>query len=170
MGVGLFLPACATTPQAKDDLAKRKMLEMLMPSRIEIVEPFTRVRSFDDDPTPDGIELLIRAVNALDNPGLMLAGTIRVELFDHVPASGNNKGARLDHWDIELTTAQHQKRFWNQSTQMYEFRLGLDRKRVPVAEKYVLVVSYTSPLDEQFRDEYVISASRATLQQGAGRS
>lgn len=133
------------------------MLALLMPSRVEVVEPFTRVKSFDQDAEPDGIELLLQAVNALDNPGLMLAGDIRVELFEHIPGSADPKGRRFEHWNLELTTAAQQRRYWNQLTQMYEFRLGVDLSRIPPGDKYVLLVTYNSPLGEHLTDECVIT-------------
>jgi len=148
---------CASTPRGVDDPARRHLLALLMPSRVEIVEPFTRVKSFDDDATPDGIELLLQAVNSLDNPGLMIAGQVRVELFEHVAGSADQKGRRLEHWDVELATAAQQRRYWNQLTQMYEFRLGVDPTVMPNADKYVLLVTYNSPLGEHLTDEYVIS-------------
>ncbi|MGB2984521.1 MAG: hypothetical protein WBE26_01450 [Phycisphaerae bacterium] len=150
------LTACATPPRAADDAARREMLALLMPSRIEIVEPFTRVKSFDDDTTPDGIELLLQAVNSLDNPGLMIAGRVRVELYEYVPASGDQKGRRLEHWNIELTDAHLQRTYWNALTQMYEFRLGIDPTKIPAADKYVLAVAYDSPLGEHLTDECII--------------
>lgn len=155
--VWLAVAGCATTPQTANDRESRELLALLMPSRIEIVEPFTRVKSFDDDATPDGIELLLRAVNSLDNPGLMIAGGIRAELFEHVSGSADQKGRRLEHWDVELATAAHQRRYWNQLTQMYEFRLGVDPSVMPQADRYVLLVTYNSPLGEHLTDECVIS-------------
>ncbi|UCC32161.1 MAG: hypothetical protein JSU86_07740 [Phycisphaerales bacterium] len=154
---------CAAPPRALDDAAQRKMLALLMPSRVEIVEPFTRVKSFDDNATPDGIELLIQAVNALDNPGLMIAGRVRVELYEYVPASADQKGRRLEHWDIELTTAHEQRTYWNALTQMYEFQLGIDPAKIPPADKYVLAVTYTSPLGDRLTDEFLISYKTATV-------
>lgn len=160
---------CASTPRAVDDPARRDLLTLLMPSRIEIVEPFTRVKSFDDDTTPDGIELLLRAVNSLDNPGLMIAGQVRVELFEHVAGSADQKGRRLEHWDVELATAAQQRRYWNQLTQMYEFRLGIDPTVMPKGDKYVLLVTYNSPLGEHLNDECVISyRSGASASPSAG--
>jgi hypothetical protein len=159
--VGLLIVAvlagCETTPPTGGrDPEQEAMLALLMPSRIEIVEPFTRVKSFDGDTTPDGIELFLRAVNALDNPGLMIVGEIRVELYEHVPASGSIRGRRLEHWNIELSTVRHQRTHWNQLTQMYEFRLRVDPSAVPFSRKYVLVVTYNSPLGEHLVDEFVI--------------
>lgn len=156
--MGLFLAGgCQTTPSVLDDDAKRRMLALLMPNRIEIVEPFTRVKSFDDDSTPDGIELLIQAVNSLDNPGLMIAGNVRIELYQHVPASANRTGKRLELWEVQLATKEHQRTYWNQITQMYEFRLEVDPSVIPLDEKYVLQVTYNSPLGEHLTDECILN-------------
>ncbi len=157
---------CASAPRIPVDAAARQaQLSLLMPSRIEIVEPFTRVKSFDDD-VPDGIELLVQAVNSLDNPGLMIVGDVRIELYEYVPASGNRKGRRLEHWDIELSTAKHQRTYWNQLTHMYEFHLGLDPTRIPLADKYVLLVTYNSPLGEHLADEFVLEMPPTSLSRG----
>lgn len=165
-----FVTGCATPPRAMDGAGGREMLDLLMPSRIEIVEPFTRVKSFDDDTTPDGIELLLQAVNSLDNPGLMIAGAVRVELYEYVPASGDQKGRQLERWDIELTTAEHQRTHWNGLTQMYQFRLGIDPTRIPPAGKYLLAATYNSPLGERLTDECLISYRPAAGPRGARSS
>ena len=145
------------------------MLALLMPTRIEIVEPFTRVKSFDDDSTPDGIELLLQAVNSLDNPGLMIVGDIRVELYNYVPASGNRKGARIEMWDVRLSTKKEQRTYWNRITQMYEFRLAVDADTIPTANKYVLLVTYNSPLGDHLTDECIIARRTSTLPLGSSR-
>lgn len=148
---------CAAPQPAPTDAAQREMLALLMPTRVEIVEPFTRVKSPDDSAAPDRIELLIQAVNALDNPGLMVIGHVRAELFEYVPASAERKGRRLEHWNVDLTTEKQQRTYWNAMTQMYEFRLGVDPARIPPADKYVLAVTYTTPLGDHLSDECVIS-------------
>ena len=157
-----WLLGCASTPPATNDAAQRQMLSLLMPGRIEIVEPFTRVKSFDDDPAPDGIELLLQAVNSLDNPGLMIVGDVRVELYEHVPASADRKGRRLEQWDVKLSTTEHQRTYWNPITQMYEFRLAVDPNTIPPAEKFVLLVTYNSPLGEHLSDECLIARQITT--------
>lgn len=162
------LIGCVSPPRPADDAATRQMLALLMPSRVEIVEPFTRVRSFDDDALPDGIELLLQAVNSLDNPGLMIAGRVRAELYEFLPASGDRKGRRLEHWSIELANADQQRRYWNTLTQMYEFRLGIDPTKIPAADKYVLLVTYSSPLGERLTDECLIHYQVAQRRAGLG--
>lgn len=147
---------CATTPDYTDPKARQKALELLMPERIEIVKPFTRVKSFDDNASPDGIELLLQAVNPLGNVGLMIVGVIRVELYEHVQASGIPTGKRLDSWTIDLASEESQRRYWNHVTQMYQLRLKINPAVVSVARRYVLVVTYTSPLGEHLTDDCVI--------------
>lgn len=151
----LLLCACRAPTHPVDETSQRQMIALLMPRRIEIVKPFTRLKSFDDDPVPDGIELLVRAINALDSPGIMV-GHVRVELYEYAPASAEPKGHRLEHWDIDLTSPEDQRRYWNALTQMYEFRLGVDAKAIPRADRYVLLVTYDSPLGERLTDQYLI--------------
>ena len=162
------LCGCAPAPAVRDAAAQRNLLALVMPSRIEIVEPFTQVKSFDDNRTPDGIELLLQAVNSLGNAGLMVAGDIRVELFEHVRASGDRKGQRLERWDVELSTEEHQRTHWNQVTQMYEFRLRVDPTVIPLADQYVLVVTYNSPLGEHLTAECVIGHQPSAGPLGGG--
>jgi len=164
-----MVAGCHAPPSAADLEAQRAMLALLMPARIEIVEPFTRVKSFDQDDTPDGIELFLRAVNALDNPGLMIVGQVRVELYQYVPASADPKGARLVDWTVDLSTRQQQQMFWNQLTQMYELRLGLDPATIPPASRYVLLVTYRSPLGEVLTDDFVIQQPSGPRAAGSPR-
>ncbi len=156
----LGVAGCASGPALSGDIAQQDMLALLMPSRIEIVEPFTRLRSFDADDIPDGIEVLLRAVNSLDNPGLMIVGSVRVELFEHVPASANQKGKRVEQWTVDLGSVSQQRKHWNRLTQMYEFRLGVNRASIPGVGRYVLSVTYTSPLSEHLTDEFVMEELR----------
>ncbi|MEK6676362.1 MAG: hypothetical protein AABZ47_11995 [Planctomycetota bacterium] len=161
---------CAQKQHVVSDPAQRQMLSLLMPQRIQIVEPFTRVRSFDDDDSLDGIELLVQAVNALDDPGLMVVGNIRVELYEYLPASGEPRGRLLEHWDVDLSTAKDQKVFWNKMTQMYEFRMAVDPTLIPPAEQYVLGVTYTSPLGEHLTDDCLIRYRSTGFQPGTART
>jgi len=163
----LTATGCKSAPRAGSDEARREMLSLLMPSRIEIVKPFTRAKSFDRDNSPDGIELLLRAVNSLDNPGLMIVGHMRVELFEFVEASAEPRGRRLDYWDIDLSSAARQKTFWNQLTQMYEFRLEVDPSVLPRQRSFVLAVTYNSPLGEHLTDHCVVDFGGPGMAQGS---
>lgn len=157
-------------PTVVDEDARRSMLALLMPSRIEIVEPFTRVTSFNQTTTPDGIEVLLQAVNSLDNPGLMIAGDIRIELYEYLAASADPKGRRLEHWNVELSTAKQQREHWNHVTQMYEFRLRVDTAVIPDAKQYVLAVTYNSPLGDHLMDTCTIGYRPTTRPFGERRT
>ena len=151
----LVVTGCATAP-ISHDATQLQALSLLMPKRIEIVEPFTNVKSFDDNATPDGIELLLQAVNSLDNPGQMIVGNMRFELYEYVPASGDRRGRRLEYWDLALATAESQRDHWNQVTQMYEFRLRVDPAVLPIEDRYVLAVTYNSPLGDRLSTDCLI--------------
>lgn len=167
--VGLAPAACTPKPDQTLDPGERQMMSLLLPTRIEIVEPFTSVRRFGEAEEPRGVELLLQAVNALDNPGLMIVGRVRVELFDYVKASAEPKGRRLDYWNIELATTEQQRLYWDSITQMYRFRLALDPAAIPPAEKYLLSVTYVPPLGEILTDECVIQAREDRGATGMGR-
>ncbi len=164
-GLVLAGGACRTAqPGSADPVARDRMLEMLMPSKVEIVSPFTRIAPVVDGGS-DGeldlqLELLMRASNALDNPGLMVVGDVRIELYEYRPASGEPRGRQLARWVIPLEQEDDQRTFWNPVTQMYEFRLGLSRDSVPAEDRYVVLVTYNSPLGSHLSDEATIDVSQ----------
>jgi len=133
---------------------------LLMPERVGIM-PFTRVESFDDDERPDGIALLLRPINVLGDP-VNVVGRIRAELYTFVPASGLRAGSRLAVWEVTLNTEQDQRRYWSSTTQMYEFHLELNTDVVPSQPKYVLAVTYNTPLGTHLTDEYILETPIAS--------
>jgi len=150
-----LLHGCATPPRAQSDRSADASFSLLMPQRIRIVQPFTRVQG--DNDRPDVIELLLQTVNALDNPGLMIVGRLRVELYEYMPASADSKGRQLEQWNVDLSTEDDQRAYWNALTQMYEFRLAVDRSRIPLEDKYVLAVTYDSPVGDRLSDQCLIA-------------
>ena len=154
-----LLQACASSPNGRTQRSADASFSLLMPQRIRIVQPFTRVQS--DNDRPDAIELLVQAVNALDNPGLMIIGRLRVELYEYMPASADQRGRQLEQWSVDLSSEEDQRAFWNSLTQMYEFRLAVDRNRIPVADKYVLAITYDSPAGDRLADQCLITHRRS---------
>ena len=75
---------CNTPPRSAEVRLDQEALKLLMPSRIEIVEPFTQVMNLEGGGLPDCIEVSLQATNSLDNPGLMIAGRLGVELFEQL--------------------------------------------------------------------------------------
>jgi hypothetical protein len=170
----IALPAamvgCAQPPPPVSVEARREVLSLLMPDRINIVKSFTRAARFNSEDRADGIELFVQAVNKFDDPGLMIVGTVRVELFEHIPASGDHRGQRHENWDIDLSTSRHQESYWNGLTQMYEFRLGINPKTIPPADRYILAVTYVSPFDERLSDEFVVDFRESALRPASFRA
>jgi hypothetical protein len=152
---------CRSTGPVTELEEREAALALLLPSEIEIVAPFTKLKSFSESDQPDGIEILLQARNALDNPGLMIAGTVRIELYSYLQASAERKGRQLQKWTIPLQTEKQQKAHWNRLTQMYEFRVGVDVARIPRADRYVLLVTYRSPFGTFLTDELVLSPRAA---------
>lgn len=135
-----------------------EMVKLLLPDEIRIVEAFTGFRSFDQDERPDGIELLLQPMDTYGDP-VKIAGTVRVELYAFLPASGEPKGERLcEPWEVPLLTEQDQKRYWNNVTGMYEIPLKFPTDLSPKGDKFVLRVTYNTPLSEHMTDEFVMAA------------
>lgn len=172
----LLLCSCTSGLKLRTDReGDGEMVSLLMPCRIDIVEPFTRVRDFDHDNAEDGIELLLQAVNSMDNPGLQIVGDVRVELYEFVEASAEPRGKRLDQWHVDLSSVELQQKHWNQLTQMYEFKLEVDPAVLPRKRKFVLAVTYNTPQGVHLMDQCVIeydirglSAARTSEFQLAG--
>jgi hypothetical protein len=157
----LFSFGCATSRHARPSDAQEEMLTLLMPDRINIVEPFTpftRATRFDLEGPVNGIELFVQAVNRFDDPGLMVVGSVRIELFEYVPASADHRGRHLEQWEVNLTTPKH----------LYEFRLGLNPDAIPRADRYILSVTYVSPFEERLTDLSTVDFGEATARPSDG--
>jgi len=148
--------ACSQDRAGIDDGETRKMVELLIPQRVEIVEAFTDFESFDDDDIPDGIHLLIQASDAYGD-SVKIAGELRVELYTHQRASGEPKGRRVcDPWFVRIADKSDQRRYWNEVTGMYEIPLEFPADFASDADaaggSYVLAVTYNTPLDEHITE------------------
>ena len=136
-----------------ENVSEDEMFALILPASIRI-EPFTRPRSFDDDQIPDGIEVLVRPLDQFGDP-VKAVGTFHLELYRFKPASGDSKGDRLEFWEVQVATAKQIKQFWDRTSQMYQFQLGVDQlDRFAPNQKYVLVARYNSPQGEHLEDEY----------------
>jgi hypothetical protein len=168
--VGVLLAPMACSQKAVDvnDPATREQLSLLMPASVNIVGPFTRFCSFDHDGPFEGIELLLQPINSFGDP-VNIAGGLIVELYAFQKASGDNRGAKLEQWDIVIATERDQREYWNRTTSMYEFQLEFNTVSLAPGEKYVLEVIYNTPLGEHMLDDHVLEvpiAATATADAG----
>lgn len=159
--IALILGGCATSGSRARSDRSDQALALLLPTRIEIVGPSTRLHSPSGSGKPEVLELLLRGYTVLENPGAILVGDVRVELYTFQPASADNKGERICAWDISLRDKDQQHRFWNPIIQMYEFNLGIESAAIPRASKYVLSSTYRSPLETHLTDELVFDLTAA---------
>jgi len=137
------------------------MVELLLPQRVRIVEPFTEFTSFDDDERPDGITVLVQPIDSFGD-SVKIAGLVRVELYNYIQASGNRAGNRVcEPWEISLTTQSQQRRYWNTVTGMYEIPVKLPAGLSLGARKYVVVLTYNTPLETHLTDEATIELPTA---------
>jgi hypothetical protein len=134
---------------------RQEMFALMLPSEIKI-QPFTKIRSFDDDEMPDGILAVIRPLDRFGDPAKAV-GTFYFELWTFQKASGDHKGERLAFWERTIVSDQEVKLYWTRA-QMYEFQLAWDPgigTRKP-GKKFVLTATYRPPWDQTMQDEYII--------------
>jgi len=152
---GVLVGGC--TMFGQDDAAaftaQEEAVKMLLPERIKI-EPFTCVKSFDRDEIPDGIDVRLRPLDRFGDP-IKIVGTLQFELYSYRKASADRKGKQLQFWQVSLRSPKQQRRYWDATSQMYEFPL-LWEGSPPSTDKCVLLVTYQSPWDERLEDEYVL--------------
>jgi len=148
-----------TTTEATPD--QLTALGMLMPTSVKI-QPFTQVKSFDRDPVPDGIEVLVQPLDRLGDP-VKVVGRFTFELWTYRPASTDRKDRQIQFWEVVLDDNRDQKRFWDRTAQMYVFPLEVVPGVVPVEEgslgsgRFVLLAAYHTPEGSHLQDEFHIN-------------
>ncbi len=139
-------------PQERDRVA---MLSLMLPSEIKI-EPFTKVRSFNDDDIPDGILAIVRPVDRFGDP-VKAVGLFYFELWEYRQASQDRKGERIEFWDRPINSTDDVRIHWSRA-QMYEFQLAWTQGEGSIrpGRKYLFTATYRTPWDTTISDEYVI--------------
>ncbi|GMU21320.1 MAG: hypothetical protein AMXMBFR13_14130 [Phycisphaerae bacterium] len=130
-----------------------EMLSLMLPASIRI-EPFTTVRSFNQDDVPDGILMVVRPLDRFGDP-VKAAGLFYFELWTFVNASAERKGERLAFWDRMIASKEEVELYWTHG-QMYEFQLAWTAgvEGLVPDRKYILTATYRTPWDETIQDEY----------------
>jgi len=139
-----------------------QMLSLMLPQEIKI-QPFTQIKSFNQDEIPDGILAVIRPVDKFGDP-VKAVGLFYFELWSYENASSERKGQRLAFWDRVIGTKEEVRLYWTRA-QMYEFQLawtqGIDL--IKPGHKYLFTATYRTPWDETIRDEYVMDFQMPTV-------
>lgn len=135
--------------------ARADMLGLMLPASIKI-QPFTKIRSFNQDDIPDGILAVVRPLDKFGDP-VKAVGLLYFELWTYVEATGLPRGERLAFWERNITTAEEVKLYWTRA-EMYEFQLAWTAgiEAMQPGQKFILTATYRAPWDETFQDEFVI--------------
>lgn len=131
------------------------MLGLMLPQKIKI-QPFTKIKSFNEDEIPDGILAVVRPLDRFGDP-VKATGLFYFELWTYVEASGMPRGTRLAYWERNITSPEEVRLYWTRA-EMYEFQLAWTAgvEGLQPGQKFVLTATYRAPWDETFRDEYII--------------
>jgi hypothetical protein len=154
--VGLLISGCQSRGPSyiPTEPERVKMLSLMLPQEIKI-QPFTKIKSFNQDEIPDGILAVVRPLDKFGDP-VKAVGLFYFELWTYRDASNERKGERLAFWDRVIGSAEEVKLYWTRA-QMYEFQLAWTQgvEQIRPGRKYVLTATYRTPWDETIRDEYV---------------
>lgn len=161
IGILAILTGCHSTgpdrlPQEKERV---EMLSLMLPCELQI-EPFTKIRSFNDDDIPDGILAIIRPVDRFGDP-VKAVGLFYFELWEYREASEDRRGQRLEFWEKPITHVEDVKNHWSRA-QMYEFQLAWTQGggAIRPGRKYLFTATYRTPWDTTIQDQYVLEFPR----------
>jgi len=132
-----------------------EMLSLMLPDEIKI-QPFTKIKSFNDDSIPDGILAIVRPLDRFGDP-VKAVGLFYFELYSYQDASGQRKGERIEFWEKTIDSASEVRLHWTRA-QMYEFQLAWTKGAGAIQpdRKYLLTVTYRTPWDTTIQDERAI--------------
>lgn len=148
-----LLAGCKSNPTITP--AAGEAMSMLAVRQIKI-QPFTKIKSFDDDKIPDGIAVVVQPTDQFGDP-VKAVGHLYFELYAYQAASGERKGQRLEFWDRTIATPADMKLYWDRTAQMYQFPLAWTQgvPAVP-SRKLILTVTYRTPWDLTLTDELIM--------------
>ena len=139
-------------PQAAQGKVPRPV-DLLLPQKIRI-HPFTTLHTLEDR-NVRGIEARVEALDAFGDPTKAF-GDVRFELYDYRPNSPDNKGKRLNVWQVGIGDPGSNMAHWDHVTRSYLFKLELTKQTEP-AERYVLVAVFASPYTQRLFAEHVMT-------------
>lgn len=132
-------------------------INLLLPRTIRI-HPFTGTRSFDPAGGIKGIDVRIEAKDGFGDPTKAF-GDFRFELYTYIPYSPEPKGKRLAVWHESVIKPKKNLVHWDNIARRYQFKLQWDQG-IPVGDRFVLAVTFTSPFTERLYDQRVFVAGQ----------
>ena len=115
---------------------------------------FTRIKDFDGDNYPDGIDALIEFQDQLGDP-TKASGRVIFELYAFQKFDPERKGKRLANpWVGTLETLDDQRLRWNRTSRTYSFPLAYDQ--ISLTGTYVLTAEFQLSNGGRFYDQIIL--------------
>jgi hypothetical protein len=122
------------------------------------LDSFSKVKDWNNDNIPDGIEALIEFDDQFGDR-TKAAGVVIFELYDYRPYWPDPRGPRLANpWTASLTTYEDQKAHWETASGAYMFRLGYDQ--AAWNHDYVLCATFQSAAGTRFFSRIVLQRQK----------
>ena len=158
-GASLFmliaLGGCASSGSPQPRTAEENQL--FGPASMKL-DNFSKVRDWNNDSVPDGIEALIEFDDQFGDR-TKAAGTVIFELYDYRPYWPDPRGPRLANpWTASLTTYDEQKAHWETASGAYMFRLAFDQAQWN--HDYVLSATFQSVAGTRFFSRIVLQRQK----------
>jgi hypothetical protein len=132
-------------------------VSLMLPKSISL-HPFTGMRVFDEAGGIKGIDVRIEAKDAYDDTTRAF-GDFRFELYTFRTNNVDPKNVKIASWDVPLTDSRANRLHWDNITRTYKFRLQWGQA-IAVGERFVLVVTFSSPFTERIFAERVFIAGQ----------
>lgn len=133
---------------------------MFAPAAMRIHPIFTRLRDWNGDDKPDGVEALIEFQDQFGDP-TKAAGRVVFELYDYRPGWPDPRGSRLaEPWLGSLLSAAEQRQHWNRTSRSYSFQLAYPPIRPD--RSYVLTAMFELAGGGRYFDRIVLEGRSAS--------
>lgn len=158
----LLLIGCQETIQTADTITARPQPRdeaAFGPTSMRLHPVFTRLKDWNGDDVPDGIEAMVEFQDAFGDP-TKASGRIIFELFEFRAAQPDPRGPRVANpWVGSLSTLVEQRDRWNRASRTYTFPLAWPK--IEPGRTYVLTAQFDdSTSSRRFFDRLIIEGRR----------
>ena len=150
-GPGWSVSGARPEPAAEGSVKIPPPVNYLLPKSVNI-HPFTGMRTFDEAGGIRGIDVRVEAKDAFGD-ATKAFGKFIFQLYQFLPQNPNPKGKLIMTWEEEMLDPQKNLLHWN-IHRTYEFKLLWDSP-IPVGQKFVLEVIFSSPFTQRLTAERV---------------
>jgi hypothetical protein len=150
---GLIVAGCSSTdaprPSASD-------CALFGPAAMRIHPIFTRIKDFNGDNIPDGIDALLEFQDQFGD-ATKASGTVIFELYEFQKFDAERRGPRVcNPWVGSLQTVEDQRQRWNRTSRTYSFPLAYSL--IIPTSNYVLTAEFQLSGGGRFYDQIVLEA------------